>query len=112
MRKTHENGTYYWLLGTDDAANNWAIVLGWNDGFEANETDDCTDGTWRLCSKLAYQPKNSIMQCDYGIDWIMPYNEETGDVDDTEISIYPNINMINIEEIVDWFLEKYTSYMK
>ena len=112
MRKTHENGTYHWILGTDENDNNWAIVLGWLDGFEADETDDCMDGTWRLCSKLAYQPCNSLMQCDYDIDWLMPYDKESGEVDDTEIPIFSNINMINIEEIIDWFLERYSSYME
>ena len=110
MRKTHEDGTYHWYLGTDENNNYWAIVLGWLDGFEADETDDCMDGTWRLCSKLAYQPCNSLMQCDYDIDWLMPYDEESGEVDDTEIPIYSNINMTNIEEIIDWFLEQYSSY--
>ena len=110
MRKTHEDGTYYWYLGTDENNNHWAIVLGWLDGFEADETDDCMDGTLRLCSKLAYQPCNSLMQCDYDIDWLMPYDEESGEVDDTEIPICSNINMANIEEIIDWFLEQYSSY--
>lgn len=110
MRKTHENGTYYWILGTDDNDNDWAIVLGWMDGFEPDETDDCMDGTWRLCTKLAYQPNNSLMQCDYDIDWLMPYDEESGEVDDTEIPICSNINITSIEEIIGWFLEKYSSY--
>ena len=107
MRKTHENGTYHWILGTDEDDNNWAIVLGWLDGFEADETDDCMDGTWRLCTKLAYQPCNSLMQCDYDIDWLMPYNEETGEVDDNEISIYSDTN---VEETIDWLLKCYSSY--
>lgn len=110
MRKTHEDGIYHWYLGTDENNNHWAIVLGWLDGFKADETDDCMDGTWRLCSKLAYQTCNSLMQCDYDIDWFMPYDEESGEVDDTEIPIYSNINMTNIEEIIDWFLEQYSSY--
>ena len=33
MKKNHESGTYYWRLGSDDK-NDWAIVLGWADGFE------------------------------------------------------------------------------
>ena len=107
MRKTHENETYYWILGTDESNNDWAIVLGWSDGFEADETDDCMDGTWRLCTKLACQPSNSIMQCDYDIDWVMPYNEETGETDDNELCIYPDTN---IEETISWLLRCYESY--
>lgn len=107
MRKTHYNGTYCWNLAVDENDNQWAIVLGWNDGFEEVAADDCTDGTWRLCVKLAYQPINSMMQCDYNIDWLMPYDEKTGDVDDNEVAIYPDSNA---KDIVDWLLDCYKSY--
>ena len=107
MKKTKCDGTYHWILGRDENDNDWAIVLGWADGFEEDKTDVCTDGTWRLCAKVAYQPWNSIMQCDYNIDWSMPYNEESGEVDDTEISIYPNTDL---KETINWLLECYKSY--
>lgn len=107
MRRTHDNGTYHWNLEVDDNNNQWAIVLGWQDGYEEEPEDDCTDGTWRLCAKLAYQPTNSIMQCDYDIDWLMPYDEETGEVDDNEMSIYPDSDA---REIIDWLLKCYKSY--
>ena len=108
QRKLHEgrfNGTYYWILNTDAKNNNWAIVLGWSD--DGDEDDDYMDGTYRLCAKLAYQPHNSLMQCDYDVDWIMPYNEESGDVDDTEIPIYSDTN---IKEVIDWLLDCYNTY--
>ena len=107
MKCTKFNGTYYWLLNTDENDNDWAIVLGWADGYDAEEQDDCTDGTWRLCAKLAYQSNKSIMQCDYDVDWLMPYNAETGDVDDNEVSIYPNTDLA---DVVDWLLKCYSSY--
>lgn len=107
MRRTHDNGTYHWYLHTDENNNDWAIVLGWTDGFEPDEDDDCTDGTYRLCAKLAYQPHNSIMQCDYDVDWLIPYDEETMEVDDNEVSIHQNDNA---EEIVDWLLKCYKTY--
>ena len=88
MRETHCAGTYFYKLGVHDNQQ-WAIVLGWRDGFEADPNDDCMDGEYRLCAKLAYQPTNSLLQCGYDIDWLMPYDEETGEVYDTEISIYP-----------------------
>lgn len=106
MKKNHEPGTYYWYLGSDDK-NDWAIVLGWADGFEEDPTDPCLSGTWRICAKLAYQPSNSIMQCDFDIDWLMPYDEETMEVDDNEISIYPDTNL---KEVVDWLLECWDTY--
>ena len=107
MQRTKFNGTYHWILGRDENGNDWAIVLGWEDGFDAEEDDDCTDGTWRLCVKLAYQPWNSLMQCDYDIDWTMPYDEETKEVDDTEVAIYPNTDL---EETIEWLLERYKDY--
>lgn len=106
MRQTHGYGTYYWIIGEDEE-NDWAIVLGWGNGFEENTNDDCTDGTWRICAKLAFQSKRNIMQCDYDIDWDMPYDEESGEVDNNEISIYPDTNL---ESVIDWLLKCYESY--
>ena len=108
MRKTHSDGTYYWILGRDEYDNDWAIVLGWADGFEEDKSDDYSNGTYRLCAKVAYQPSNSAMQCGYDIDWLMPYNVESGDVDDTEISIYKGDN---IRVIIAWLLDCYSAYM-
>lgn len=101
------SGTYHWTLGRDENGNDWAIVLGWADGFDTEENDDCTLGTWRLCVKLAYQPWNSLMQCDYDIDWLMPYDEESGEVDDTEVPIYPNTDLA---ETIEWLLDCYKRY--
>ena len=106
MKKNHESGTYYWRLGSD-GKNDWAIVLGWADGFEEDATDTCMDGTWRICAKLAYQPWNSIMQCDYDVDWLMPYDKETMEVDDNEISIYPDTDLAGV---VDWLLKCWDTY--
>ena len=91
VKKT--GGTYYWYLHSNDMENDWAIVLGYL-------------GT-RLYIKLAYQPCNSVMQCDYDIDWLMPYDKETGEVDDTEVRIYQDID---IEETIDWLLKCYERY--
>lgn len=107
MRKHHHDGTYHWHLSTDDNGNDWAIVLGWQDGYEPDEADDCLDGTWRLCAKLAYQSNKSIMQCDYDIDWLLPYNEETMEVDNNELSIYPETDL---EDVINWLLKCYSSY--
>ena len=107
MKKTKYNGTYYWIIGEDYEGNDWAIVLGWADGFEEDEEDDCTDGTWRICAKMAYQEWNNISQCDYDHDWLMPYDEESGEVDDNEVSIYPNTNLTSV---VNWLLKWYEPY--
>ena len=109
MKETKFNGTYHWILREDNKRNNWAIVLGWADGFDKREADEYTDGTWRLCTKLAYQPSNSMMQCDYDVDWLMPYDEESGDVDDNEVSIYP---YTNLKKVIDWLLECNARYLE
>jgi hypothetical protein len=106
MRRTHGYGTYYWIL-SEDNTNRWAIVLGWADGFEEDPADNNLDGAWRICAKMAYQPINSIMQCDYDIDWLMPYDKETMEVDDNEVSIYPGTDLA---DVIDWLLECYSHY--
>jgi hypothetical protein len=107
MKKTKFDGTYYWILDTDENGNDWAIVLGWSDGYEPNANDDCMDGTYSLCAKIAYQSSKSIMQCDYDLDWTTPYNEETGETDETEIALFTGCDM---EWVVNWLLDCYESY--
>ena len=68
---------------------NVSIVLGWQDDYDKEDDNYYSDG-YRLCVKIGYQPVNSIMQCDYDVDFNQVYDKETGDVYDTEISLYPN----------------------
>ena len=68
---------------------NVSIVLGWADGYD-KEDDKYYDNGYRLCVKVGYQPVNSMMQCDYDVDFNQVYDKETGDVYDTEISLYPD----------------------
>lgn len=99
-----KEGCCHWLLETDNNGNEWSIVLGWQDGYEENKEDEASDGTWHLCAKVAYQPRNSIMQTDYDIDWVMPYDEDSGDVWDTDITVYLNDNH---KETVGWLIKQY-----
>lgn len=65
----------------------WALVIGMGEGFEQVDKNNPYDfGDMRICGKIAYQPANSWMK-EYDIDWLMPYDDETGFVDDTECSI-------------------------
>lgn len=77
-------GCLYYTMDTNDKVNRWAIVIGFFPGFTNNENDD---DYYRICGEIAYQSKKSIMQCDADIDWIQPYNEKNGEVDDTNIQI-------------------------
>lgn len=78
--------TYYFKFGVDDYNRRWALVIAWQDGYEDSNTTEYENGTYRICMKIGFQPTTSIMQ-EYDIDWTMPWDEETGNVDDSEISI-------------------------
>lgn len=94
--------TCYHKFATDNKGNVWAIVLGWQDGFE-----NADGSTERVCGKVAYQPSNSAMQ-EYDIDWTMPYDDGTSEVDDTEVEIKG-------KEDLQWLIQEaercYTSYV-
>lgn len=104
MKSTHENGTYHWNL-FDDNDNNWALVLGWESGYEENPDNPFISETYGLCAKIAYQSKNNIMQCDYDIDWTMPYNNETMEVDDSSLFL-GSFNESDLDWLFD-FAERY-----
>lgn len=72
--KDGDNGVHYWKLANTNG-NIWAIVLG--------RTDDDY-----IAVKVAFQPNNSIMQCDYSVDWLLPYDKESGEVEDCEWVLY------------------------
>ena len=48
---------------------------------------------WKIAWKIGRQTRNSIMQCDFDVDFEMPYDNETGDVDDT-------LEVVKCEKIV------------
>ena len=86
LQSLETNACAHYYVG-HDKKNDYALVF----GYDEEEV---------LRGKVAFQPKNSIMQCDYEVDWNMPYNEETGDVDDTAVII------IN-EEDIEWLFEQW-----
>lgn len=90
-----------WHTFATDSRYIWAIVFGWLD-------DDKAIGV-----KVAYCPRNSAMN-EYDYDWIMPYDAETGDVDDTETVVYPDEDEANIaylnkvaQRFMDEYVDKY-----
>ena len=95
LSKPNDIGT--WFIDLEVKNNNrYAVVISWMDYDKTNEYD--------LYAKVAYQPTNSIMQCDYDIDWLMPYDEGSGCVYDTETSI----DGIKFDEdCADWLLAKW-----
>lgn len=108
--KNGENGTYYWWLDIDNEDGlDWAIVLGWGEGWD-DPNDSCCNGHYRIMSKVAYQEHNCIMQCDYDIDWTMPYDEETGEVDDSDFAIYEDYDDDKLREIANELLKLADTY--
>ena len=77
-------GCIYYPFDTNDGENTWAVVFGFSGGFTENEKDA---DYYRVCGKVAYQPGNSVMQCDYDTDWFMPYDAGTQEVYDTNTEI-------------------------
>lgn len=84
-----------YLLVAQTARHRWAIVI----GFYEDE----------LRCKLAYQTLNSIMQCDYDVDWLMPYNIDTGDVYDNEETIFADTDM---KQLAERYLKLLQDYKK
>lgn len=69
-------GTYWRILKVENGLR-WAICAVW---LDLEGKDD-----WIVHAKIAYQPTNSLLQCDYDVDWTMP--TINGWVDDTELPI-------------------------
>ena len=92
LKKRNPNDGYTCITRLGRNGDNiWAIVMAWDD----------FDGTGKeaICAKVAYQYKRSLMQ-EYGWDWNMPYDEKTGEVNDTEIT--------NVKESdFDWLIDQW-----
>ena len=65
-----------------DAENDYCVCVGWHDCGAKGEKGPDDDG-YRVAWKIGRQSVRNVMQCDLDIDFEMPYNPETGDVDDT-----------------------------
>ena len=77
-------GCLYYTMDTNDKENRWAITFGFMPDFTNNENDD---DYWLVCGKIAYQPRNSIMQCDFDVDWLLPWNEANNEVETEDVEI-------------------------
>jgi len=104
------NGHIYKVVATTDEGTDLAIVVGWSDGFdEAEPHTPLADGTYRICAKIGYAPAN-LCWFDYD-DWYMPYDLDTGDVDDTDCEVYPtksDVNWLNREARRIWKTYRHT----
>lgn len=83
--ENNPDSTWYKVLYTFDDGDELCLTAGMGEGFDEDT----------VCAKLAVLPSNSGMS-DYSWDFIMPYDKETGDVWDTEVSNFG-------ESDLDWF---------
>lgn len=83
-----KQGCYFKPLKIDNGNNKWGIVIGWGAGFDEQKKTSFSDGEYRICSKIAYN--DSALQCDYDIDFTMPYDKETDEVYDTDAELGTN----------------------
>lgn len=77
----------------------WAIVFGFNE-----ETNS-------VMGKVAYCPKKSAMQ-EYDMDWMMPYDKDTGCVDDTEVCVEDSSDILHLIQQSDRFINEYVGKYK
>ncbi len=68
-----------------DEARIWSVVMCWSQ--EGDEEF--------VLAKVGYRAANSLMT-EYDIDFVMPYNEETSEVDDLECMYYPGTQAYEI----------------
>jgi hypothetical protein len=95
---------YHWLSSEKDGCcslcfdstekYNYVVCMGWHhydDEMVLDKNGNPVQGehgikyrpVWKIAWKIGRQTRNNIMQCDFDVDFEMPYNDETGDVDDT-----------------------------
>lgn len=111
LRATKENATYYWKLHTGRNNMVYALVLGWSRGFDDidkafREDNECLDGEYGICAKLACQSVGSAMQYDYDIDWQYPIGAD-GEESVREFDIWDSDNF---ETVANWILDYYNKY--
>lgn len=98
-----------WQVIDETPEGTYAIVIGYSDGFGEDDEKDAygADGE-RLCAKVAFLKKNSVMS-EYGVDWEMPEvpGTTTGEIYDTEMSLSEGTDLF---KTVEWLLKEYDKY--
>ncbi len=102
-------GCWFWRLG-QIGDHDFAIVIGWEFGYETDKLDPLCHNNHHLAIKLGCQPHRSIMQCDFEVDWTMPYDPKTGDIEDTCTAIYTYDSQEYLEMLISNLIETYILY--
>ncbi len=84
-------GCCYFKVWEDDDGREYDVCIGWLEGCDPDDPDVIHgegDPDWGVSWKIAFQDPDNAMQCDFGVDWNMPYDPDTGEVYDTCNRIY------------------------
>lgn len=97
MLKDSEGCTWVDMETLEDGRK-LVLVMGYQTGYDEGEEFQIKDnGTvLTLCAKLAVNIDD--LQCDYDVDWYMPYTKD-GDVYDTEMAV-------NSKTDLEWYKEQ------
>lgn len=90
--------------------NDWAVYVGWSDAgytddFESAIHDE-NEPSWVICAKIA--TTHEAVWADYDF-CDMPYDDETGEVWDTDMAISPEENYQNTAA---WLLDEYNELIR
>lgn len=79
-------GTWSYPLITLDDGRELCLVVGWEEGYDKGEKFQREENgeIYTLCGKVAINIDD--LQCDYDMDWYMPYSED-GDIYDTNMAL-------------------------
>lgn len=64
-----------------DNTYNYAVCIGWHNLGDGPKEKNYQH--WMVAWKIGRQTTNNVMQCDFEVDFDLPYNDDTGDIDDT-----------------------------
>lgn len=81
-----ECGCCHFKVWEDPDGREYDVCIGWHDGYDPDDKDLMHSGDdpgWCIAWKIAYQDPGNACQCDFDVDWIMPYDPDRGDVYDT-----------------------------
>lgn len=66
-----------------DGVDNYAVCIGWHHYDDRLRSDGKFVAVWKIAWKVGRQSRNNMMQSDFDIDFEMPYNLDSGELDDT-----------------------------
>lgn len=95
--------TWHWEIGHDDEKM-WCLVLGFADGFEPNDDEFTDSDGMHLALKFGAISNRNVMY-EYDMDFEMPYDAETGEVWDSEVTIDSFNATSDVKYVLDSFEE-------